>query len=72
MLSLFFERPARIREIRSDPFGPVIEGFADHLFQNGYAETSARRQIRSAACELTSSRFARRALSWSCTRSFKP
>ena len=48
MLSHFFERPARIREIRSSPSGPLIEGFADHLFQNGYAEISARRHIRSA------------------------
>src|SRR5437667_3241604 len=48
MLSNFFERSARIREIRSSPSGPLIEGFADHLFQNGYAEISARRHIRSA------------------------
>ena len=41
MLSHFFERPARIREIRSSPSGPLIEGFADHLFQNGYAECAA-------------------------------
>jgi integrase/recombinase XerD len=48
MLSHFFERPARIREIRSGPCGTLIESFADYLFQNGYAEISARRHIRSA------------------------
>jgi integrase/recombinase XerD len=48
MLSHFFEAHARIREIRSTPSGALIEGFADYLFQNGYAEISARRHIRSA------------------------
>jgi site-specific recombinase XerD len=48
MLSHFFEAPTRIREIRSGPSGSLIEGFADYLFQNGYAEISARRHIRSA------------------------
>jgi integrase/recombinase XerD len=48
MLSHFFERPARIRGIRSGPSGTLIESFADYLFQNGYAEISARRHIRSA------------------------
>src|SRR5689334_4695649 len=48
MLSHFFEAHQRIREIRSNPSGALIEGFADCLFQNGYAEISARRHIRSA------------------------
>src|SRR6516162_4368475 len=48
MLSHFFAGPVRIREIRSSPSGALIEGFADYLFQNGYAEISARRHIRSA------------------------
>jgi len=48
MLSHFFEGPARIREIRSSPSGVLIEGFSDYLFQNGYAEISARRHLRSA------------------------
>jgi len=48
MLSHFFERPARIRGIRGGPSGTLIESFADYLFQNGYAELSARRHIRSA------------------------
>ena len=48
MLSHFFEAPARIREIRSNPSGALIEGYADYLFENGYAEISARRHIRSA------------------------
>lgn len=48
MLSHFFEAPARIREIRSNPSAMSIEGFADYLFQNGYSEISARRHIRAA------------------------
>ena len=48
MLSHFFERPARIREIRSNPSAALIEGFADYLFENGYSEISARRHIRAA------------------------
>jgi integrase/recombinase XerD len=48
MLSHFFESPARIRGIRSGPSGTLIESFADYLSQNGYAEISARRHIRSA------------------------
>jgi len=48
MLSHFFEAHARVREIRSNPCGALIEGFAGYLFENGYAEISARRHIRSA------------------------
>lgn len=48
MLSHFFEAPERIREIRSNPCGALIESFSNYLFQNGYAEISARRHIRAA------------------------
>lgn len=48
MLSHFFESPRRIHEIRSSPSGELIEGYADYLFQSGYAKISARRYIRSA------------------------
>ena len=48
MLSQFFDAPGRIRAIRSSPSGALLEGFADYLFQSGYAELSARRHIRSA------------------------
>lgn len=48
MLSHFFESPTRIREIRSSPSGELIEGYADYLFQSGYAKICARRYIRSA------------------------
>jgi integrase/recombinase XerD len=48
MLSQFFETPERIRAIRSSPSGELIEGFADYLFQSGYAKITARRHIRSA------------------------
>jgi hypothetical protein len=48
MLSKYFEAPERIRAIRSGPYGALIEGFADQLFQRGYAQISARRHIRAA------------------------
>jgi integrase/recombinase XerD len=48
MLSEFFEAPERIRAIRSGPYGALIEGFANQLFQRGYAQISARRHIRAA------------------------
>ena len=32
MLSHFFQAPARIREIRRNPFAALIEGFADYVF----------------------------------------
>lgn len=48
MLSKYFEASARVRQIRSSPAGALLEGFAQALFQRGYAEISARRHIRSA------------------------
>ncbi len=48
MLSQFFEAPERIRAIRSDPSGALIEAFAEQLFERGYANISARRHIRAA------------------------
>jgi len=48
MLSKFFEAPARISAISSGLCGPLIESFANHLFESGYAKISARRHIRSA------------------------
>lgn len=48
MLSHFFESPARIREIRCSSAGALLEDFADYLLENGYAQISARRHIRSA------------------------
>jgi hypothetical protein len=32
MLTHFFQAPARIHEIRSNPSAALIEGFADYLF----------------------------------------
>ena len=48
MLANFFEDPARIRAISSGPAGTLLESFANHLFESGYATISARRHIRSA------------------------
>lgn len=48
MLSPFFESPARIQTLRCSPFGAQLEDFADYLLENGYAQISARRHIRSA------------------------
>ncbi len=48
MLSDLFDAPTRIRTIRSNPAGAVIEGFAERLLQRGYSKISIRRHIRSA------------------------
>jgi site-specific recombinase XerD len=48
MLSQFFESPVRIEAILGSPWATNIENFATYLFRSGYAETSARRHIRSA------------------------
>ena len=48
MLSQFFESPTRIQALHCSPFGTQLEDFADYLLENGYAQISARRHIRSA------------------------
>jgi integrase/recombinase XerD len=48
VLSEFFATPARICAIRSGPSGALLESFANHLFESGYAAISACRHIRSA------------------------
>jgi site-specific recombinase XerD len=48
MFTDYFDSSARIRAIRGGPCGPLVEDFANHLFQSGYAKISARRHIRSA------------------------
>jgi len=48
MLSKYFKASERIHAIRSGNAGALIEGFAEQLFQRGYAKVSARRHIRSA------------------------
>jgi hypothetical protein len=48
MLSEFFSESARMYALRRGPSGPLLEDFADYLFQSGYAKISARRHIRSA------------------------
>jgi site-specific recombinase XerD len=48
MLSKLFDAPARMPAIRNSPLGGQIEGFAEQLFQRGYAKIPARRHIRAA------------------------
>jgi integrase/recombinase XerD len=48
MLSRFFQSPIRIRELRDGPAGTQFEGFAESLFQSGYAKVTAHYHIRSA------------------------
>lgn len=48
MLAEFFESPLRMQQLRGGPDGHVLEGFAQELFQAGYAEITARRHIRAA------------------------
>jgi integrase/recombinase XerD len=46
MLSRFFKCPVRLQELRCSPAGSSLEGFADSLWQSGYAQTTAQRHIR--------------------------
>ena len=48
MFSEFFESPTRIQELYDCPDGSLLEGFAQELFQAGYAQITARRHIRAA------------------------
>lgn len=48
MFRKFFDSRLRVQELRGGPGGALLEGFAEELFQSGYAETTARRHIRAA------------------------
>lgn len=48
MLEEFFDCPLRVQALREGPGGPLLEGFAEELYQAGYAEITARRHIRAA------------------------
>jgi len=48
MLTEYFDSRLRIQELRGNPNGRLLEGFAQELRLAGYAETTARRHIRAA------------------------
>ena len=48
MLGKFFDSHLRVQALRDGPGGVLLEGFAQELFQSGYAEITARRHIRAA------------------------
>jgi integrase/recombinase XerD len=48
MLTEFFDSPLRLQELRESPEAPVLEGFAQELYQVGYTATRVRRHIRAA------------------------
>jgi integrase/recombinase XerD len=48
MFSEYFESPARIQELHDSLDGSLLEGFAQELFEAGYAQITARRHIRAA------------------------
>jgi integrase/recombinase XerD len=48
MLAEYFESPSRIQEIRGCAAGHLLEGFAQSLYEVGYAQLTARRHLRSA------------------------
>lgn len=49
MLSVYFDpRGRRIRALRDDPAGVLLERFAQSLFQSGYAAITARKHLRAA------------------------
>lgn len=48
MFAKFFDSPLRIQELRSNPKGNLLEGFAQQLYQVGYAEKTVHIYIRAA------------------------
>src|SRR5687767_3074048 len=48
MLPEFFQSAWRVRDLRVGPAGPLVTSFGDKLRQDGYAELTARRHLRSA------------------------
>jgi integrase/recombinase XerD len=45
MLEQFFNSPLRVQALRNSPGGSLLEGFAQELWEAGYAEYTARRRI---------------------------
>ena len=41
MLGKFFDSHLRVQALRDGPGGVLLEGFAQELFQSGYAEITA-------------------------------
>lgn len=48
MLIHYYQSENFVEQLRSGPAGPYIDGFADALWEAGYAEITARRHIRAA------------------------
>jgi integrase/recombinase XerD len=48
MLVCYFARPSRIEELRTNPGGHLLEGFAKELAQSRYQWVAARKHIRAA------------------------
>ena len=48
MLDRYFRRPSRIKELRSNPGGHLLEGFARELSESRYQWVAARKNIRTA------------------------
>ncbi len=46
MLEKFFKRPLHVSTLRNSRCGPLLEGFAKKLYQEGYARVTARNYIR--------------------------
>ena len=47
MLTKFFDSAVRIRQLTDSPAGKIFEGFAQTLFQSGYARVTAQYHFRS-------------------------
>ncbi len=48
MFEKFFDSPARVKALHNGPNGRLLEGFADNLYQKGYAKITARKHLRAA------------------------
>ena len=48
MIAEYFKSPARIQSLHNGHSGSLVEGFAQDLWEAGYAKITARRHIRAA------------------------
>jgi hypothetical protein len=48
MLEQFFNSSLRVQALRNSPSGSLLEGFAQELWEAGYAQYTVRRRICSA------------------------
>ncbi len=48
MLDKYFESPFTLEQLRHGPSGPLLDGFARSLHEDGYSRLTARTYLRAA------------------------